>query len=87
MRRRTMLTFMGTGCISKTLRKLVSNNSMMSELIRSHRGLSGLLQRCNRFVSPSTHSLAHSHADMYGLPLEHTLLPSDMLFKEDTRPC
>ena len=39
-----MLTFMGTGCISKTLRRLVSNSNMMSESIRSHRGLSGLLQ-------------------------------------------
>lgn len=39
-----MLTFMGTGCISKTLRRLVSNSLMMSESMRSHRGLSGLLQ-------------------------------------------
>lgn len=38
-----MLTFMGTGCISKTLRRLVSKREIMSESILSHRGLSGLL--------------------------------------------
>ncbi len=42
--RRTMLTFMGTGCISTTLRRLVSKSEMMSASILSQRGLSGLLQ-------------------------------------------
>jgi len=41
----TMLTFMGTGCISKTFRRLVSNSAIMSESILSHRGLSGLLHQ------------------------------------------
>lgn len=61
----TMLTFIGTGCISKTLRRLVSNSSMMSELIRSHRGLSGLLQ-CNKVFGLWPHPLSspigfHTH--------------------------
>ena len=43
-----MLTFMGTGCISTTLRRLVSNSEMMSASILSQRGLSGLLQAGNQ---------------------------------------
>ena len=44
---RTMLTFMGTGCISTTLRRLVSKSEMMLASILSQRGLSGLLQPDN----------------------------------------
>jgi hypothetical protein len=47
-----MLTFMGTGCISKTLRRLVSNREIMSESILSQRGRSGLLHTKGCHLSP-----------------------------------